>query len=250
MIVLVAGGSGFLGKRVVHFLEKQGHTAIVHHRGFQAVPTYADAIINCVGIIRGTEMDFKEAHVEKTKWLLKLGKKLQIQQFVQVSAIGVDGNGTAYQKTKLRGERLVVKSGLPYAIVRPGMLFGKGDISVNVFRRIAGTGFFPMFSGARLQPVSVDTVARLVVAAAEKRVRNRIAEIGGPEIFTYESFADRIHPGVISFRLPWLLVRLITLLGSIIPAFPTRDMVMMMRQDNVTRDKTVWRLGITNPSLK
>lgn len=249
MIVLVAGGTGFLGKRVVHFLRKEGHETIVYHRSRRAVPTYVDAIVNCVGIIREGNQSFEEAHVDVTRFLVGLGKKLKVRQFVQVSAIGASLEGTPYQRTKARAERIVAQSGLPYAIIRPSIMFGPGDRSISRFRKIARTGFFPLLANGTVQPVHVDTVARTVVAALNRRVRNRAAEVAGPEVFTYAELADRLHPGVNVVRLPRWMVRLITMLGSFIPFFPTAEMVEMMRQDNTTNDRLVKRLKLENPKV-
>lgn len=253
MIVLVAGGTGMLGRRVVERLTKRGDHVVVYHRGTRNVPTQADAIVNCIGIIRESgHQTFRESHVEVTKWLVGLGKKLKVQQFVQVSALGVDAKTTPYQRTKWEAEELVRKSRLPYAIIRPSMLFSSDDKSVNTFRAICRTGFFPVLADGRVQPVSADTVADLIVAALDRRIRDRTAEVGGPEVFTYAELADRIHPGVRAFRMPRWIVRTMTWFGSWLPltVFPTKDMVKMLRQDSVTKDKTVERLGIRNPRLR
>jgi uncharacterized protein YbjT (DUF2867 family) len=245
-VILIAGGTGFVGKRVVALLEKR-HQVIVYHRGHKAVPTHADVIINLIGIIREDEESFKEAHIEMTQWLVRLGKKLKVRQFVQLSALGVDKQATSYQKTKYHAEQIVQKSGLPYVIIRPSMIFGSDDKSVNRFRSVARTGFFPLFGNGIVQPVSVDTVAAIVAAAAEERIKGRIVEVGGPETFTQQQLLDRIHPGVRTFRVP---MAPFTFLGAWFKSLPTEEQVMMLRQDNTTKDKTVDRLKIKNPRLR
>lgn len=246
-VMLVAGGTGFVGKRVVALLEKKGHQVIVYHRGHKAVPTYADVIINLVGIIREDEESYREAHVEMTKWLVRLGKKLKVRQFVQMSALGVDKQVTNYQKTKFQAEQIVQRSGLPYVIVRPSMIFGPEDRSINQFRAIARTGFFPILAKAKVQPVSVDTVAAMVVAAAERRMKNRIVEVAGPEVFTQEQLLDRIHPGVRTFRAP---AAPFTLFSDWFTSLPTREQIIMLSQEHTTKDRTVDRLKIKNPRLR
>jgi uncharacterized protein YbjT (DUF2867 family) len=245
-VILIAGGTGFVGKRVVALLEKR-HQVIVYHRGHKAVPTHADVIINLIGIIREDEESFKEAHIEMTQWLVRLGKKLKVRQFVQLSALGVEKQVTNYQKTKYHAEQIVQKSGLPYVIIRPSMIFGSDDKSINRFRSIARTGFFPLFGNGIVQPVSVDTVAAIVAAAAEERIKGRIVEVGGPEVFTQQQLLDRIHPGVRTVRVP---VGPFTFLGAWFKSLPTEEQVTMLRQDNTTKDKTVDRLKIKNPRLR
>jgi NADH dehydrogenase len=250
MVVLVAGGTGFVGKHIVKLLERRGHKVIVHSRSQKLLPTYADVIINLVGIIREDEQTFKEAHVDFTKWLVRVGRKLKVRQFVQMSAIGAASTGTQYQITKHQTEEIVRSSGLQYAIVRPSFIFGPEDASINRFRAIARTGFFPILANGRAQPVHVDTVAQVIIAAAEGRVRNRAVEVGGPEVFTYKQLLDRVHPGVRTFRLPRFVVRFIAFFGEWFTFLPTREQVVMMSQDSITKDSTVERWGIRNPRLR
>lgn len=229
-------------------LAAKGHRVISHSRENKVVPTHADAIINLVGIIREDDETFKEAHVDMTKWLLGLGKKLKVRQFVQMSSIGARPDGSAYHKTKFQAEELVKKSGLPFVIVRPSMIFGPEDRSINNFRSIARTGFFPLFADGKVQPVHVDTVAAVIVAAVEGRIKNRVVEVGGPEVFNYSLMIDRIHPGVRTFRMP--VKGVFTLLGKRIKSLPTKEQVAMLAEDNITKDRTVERLRIKNPKLK
>ena len=249
MIVLVAGGTGFVGRHVVNALKRRGHQVVVHHRGFRAIPTHADAIVNLVGIIREGSQTFVGAHVGKTRQLLRLGKKYKVRQFVQVSALGARDDGTPYQRTKFQAEELVRRSGLPYAIIRPSVIFGPSDRSINKFRAVARTGFLPLFGNGTVQPVSVETVASVVAAAVERRIRDRIAEIGGPEVFTYRQLAYRIHPGVRAFLLPSPIRALLTFIGRFLPPLPTPDMERMLWEHNTTGDRTVERLGVRNPRL-
>jgi len=250
MIILVAGGSGFIGSHVVKALKAKGHTVIVHHNRFKAIPTHADVVVNLVGIIREGPQTFREAHVEKTQMLLRLGKKYGVRQFVQISAIGAERGATLYHHTKALAEDLVRSSGLPYAIIRPSMVFGKEDKSVNTFRALARTGFLPLFGNGTVQPISVDTLADLVVAAVDKRIRNRTVEVGGPEVMTYRQLADRIHPGVTVFLLPRPICAVFTFIGRFLPPLPTPDMAKMLEGHNTTSDHTVERLGIKNPRLR
>jgi uncharacterized protein YbjT (DUF2867 family) len=248
-VILVAGGSGFVGRHIVRMLEKDGHRVIVANRSVRAVPTHADIIINLVGIIREDGQTYQDTHVEFTKWLLRLGAKLKVRQFVQMSAIGANLQGTPYQRTKALAEELVKTSGLPYVIIRPSMIFGLEDKSINMFRSIARTGFYPVLADGATQPVHVDTVAKLFLAAADKRIRNRTVEVGGPEVFTLAQLADRIHPGVISFRMPRPLVALLSFFGNWFKSLPTSEQITMLGEQNTTKDKTVERLGIKNPRL-
>jgi uncharacterized protein YbjT (DUF2867 family) len=247
MVILVAGGSGFVGRSVVQLLEKKGHRVIIHSRANKVVPTHADVIINLVGIIREDDQSFKEAHVDFTKWLVGLGRKLKVRSFVQLSALGARPDGSQYHRTKFQAEEIVKASGIPYVIIRPSVIFGADDMSINRFRAISRTGFLPLLANGTVQPVSVSTVAEMVVAGAEGRMKNRVVELGGPEVFTYKQLADRIHHGVRTFPFP---AGIITPFGRFMKSLPTSEQVKMLAENSVTKDRTVDRLKIKNPRLR
>ncbi len=250
LTILVAGGTGFVGRRIVDLLAKKGHDVIIYHRNYRAVPTHADMIINCVGIIREGTETFHEAHIDLTTWLVRLGKKLKVEHFVQISAIGVEKQTTAYQRTKAASERVVQKSGLNYTIVRPSLIFGSEDKSINSFRAICRTGFFPVMSKAKVQPVDVDVLSQVVYSAVEGKLNNKIVEVAGPEVFTYGELAQRLHPGVRLIKMPRSVSSSLTVFSSVFKTLPTKEMLIMLRQDNVATNNIVDKLAIKNVILK
>ena len=249
MTILVAGGTGFVGRHIVALLKKNGHDVIIYHRGLRSVPTHADMIVNCIGIIREERETFHEAHIDLSKWLVRLGKKLKVRHFVQISAIGVEHETTAYQRTKAAAERIVKSSGLSYTIIRPSMIFGEEDKSINQFRKICRTGFFPLFGNGKVQPVHVNVVAQVALAAVDGKLNKRTVEVAGPEVFTYKELAQRLHPGVHTFKLPGAVSRTIVASSGLFTFLPTKEMVTMLRQDNTTQDRIVEKLGINNIRL-
>jgi NADH dehydrogenase len=250
MTILVAGGTGFVGRHIVSLLKKNGYNVIVYHRGLRSVPTHADMIVNCIGIIREERETFHEAHIDVAKWLTRLGKKLRVKHFVQISAIGVEHESTSYQRTKAAAERIVKSGGLSYTIIRPSIIFGNEDKSINQFRKICRTGFFPLFGNGKVQPVHVDVVAQVAVAAVQGKLNKKTVEVAGPEVFTYAELAERLHPGVRTMKLSRATAKILTSTSGVFTFLPTKDMVTMLRQDNTTRDKTVEKLGIKNIVLQ
>jgi uncharacterized protein YbjT (DUF2867 family) len=103
-----------------------------------------------------------------------------------------------YFRGKALVERILAESGLPYAIVRPTVIFGPGDILVNniawLLRR------FPVFAipGAgtyRLRPVHADDVANLCLKTSQATA-NLIADAVGPETMTFEEMVSLIRDAV------------------------------------------------------
>ncbi len=106
-------------------------------------------------------------------------------------------------------EKALIESGLSYAIVRPTVIFGRGDVFINnvawILRRFPVIGL-PGNGKYRIQPVHVDDVARICVELGA-RDDNLITDAAGPETFTWREFVRAIGKGI----------------GHPRPAFPTRS---------------------------
>jgi uncharacterized protein YbjT (DUF2867 family) len=99
-----------------------------------------------------------------------------------------------YYAGKARAERAVRESGLPWAIVRPTLVFGAGDILINniawLLRRLPFFGI-PGRGDYRLQPVAGDDVAAIATWAAEQ-VDNVTVDAAGPDIIYYSEMVESI----------------------------------------------------------
>jgi uncharacterized protein YbjT (DUF2867 family) len=97
-----------------------------------------------------------------------------------------------YFRGKAQVEEALKATGVPYAILRPTVIFGGGDILINniawFLRRFPVFGV-PGAGKSRLQPIFLDDVAELAVAAGE-RGENLIEDAVGPEMF---AFADLVR---------------------------------------------------------
>jgi NADH dehydrogenase len=146
---------------------------------------------------------FDEA-VENTQTLIRAAVEAGVQRFVHISITNPHVNSPLpYFKGKGLLEQALMNSRLSYAIVRPTVIFGHEDILINniawLLRR------FPLFAvpGAgdyRLQPISADDLAEIVVNAGQSR-ENQIIDAVGPEIFTFDTLVRLIAAKVPSRAL-------------------------------------------------
>jgi uncharacterized protein YbjT (DUF2867 family) len=161
-----------------------------------------------------------DSAVENTKTLFRAAKRAGIHRIVQISVSNPSLDSPyAYFRGKARLEKVLVESGLSYAIIRPTVIYGAEDILINniawLLRR------FPVFaipgSGSyRIQPVSAEDNAALAVDAGEHE-GNIILDAAGPEIYTYEELV-RLIARVVGSRA-WLIhlpVELVCGLASIL----------------------------------
>ena len=111
-----------------------------------------------------------------------------------------------YYAGKARTEDIVRESGLPWAIVRPTLIFGPGDILINnIAWLLRNMPFFviPESGRYRVQPVAGEDVADIAVWAAAQP-ENIVVDAAGPEIITY---AEMVASVAIALRRRRRMVR-------------------------------------------
>ncbi len=133
--------------------------------------------------------------VKNTKALFAAAKEAGVKKIVHVSILHADqADDLGYYKGKHELEDELKALDLPYTIVRPGVLFGKGDILVNniawTLRRLP---FFGTFGDGsyKLRPLHVDDMAALMINAANESESKTIDAVG-PESFTYKELVQLI----------------------------------------------------------
>lgn len=146
--------------------------------------------------VRFNHAEFKHSiAVENTLKLFDAAKQAGVSRVVHVSITNpAEDSPLEYFSGKARLERALIESGLPYAILRPTVLFGKEDILVNniawTLRRLPVFGVFGD-EQYRLQPIYVDDLARLAVEQGRERA-NGIIDAIGPETFSYRELVRQI----------------------------------------------------------
>ncbi len=271
MRILVTGGTGFVGPKIVHALRAQDLEVRVLVRNRKkasqlgswgaelAAGDVTDAhsvlaaargcthVIHLVAIIRGRPTEFERVMAGGTQNVIAAARAAGINRFVLMSALGVGEHTrklTPYFAAKWQMEADVRGSGLEHVIFRPSFVFGTDGGALPTFVRqvrlspvVAVIG-----SGAhRLQPVWVDDVAAHFAAALElPGAANRTFELGGAEQLTWNDLYLRIAAALGKRRtlvhVPAGLARTGARLTEWIPGSPlTADQVTMLEDagDNV-----------------
>src|SRR5581483_10426706 len=231
-LVIVFGGSGFVGRHVVRALAKRGYRirvavrrpelaghlqplgrvgqihavqANVRHPGsVEAALRDADAAVNLVGVLfqRGRQR-FEAVHTGGAAAVAQAAAAAGLP-LVHVSALGADENSPSlYARSKAAGEKAVLTAKPDATILRPSVMFGPEDTFFNRFAAMARLSpVLPLIGGGltRFQPVFVGDTALAVAAALDGQTKpGTIYELGGPEIRTFKELMQYML-GVIGRR--------------------------------------------------
>ena len=214
----VTGAFGYLGKYITTRLLDKGHEVITltnspnranpFHGSVQAFPFNFNEPAKLVESLRGVSILFNTywvrfnhetfSHaeaVENTLTLFKAAKAAGVKRIVHISITNPSETSTLeYFSGKARFERALVESGIPHAILRPTVIFGKEEILFNniawMLRKFPVFGVFGN-GKYRVQPVYVDDLAALAVEYGEK-TGTFVVNAVGPETYSYRELVKTI----------------------------------------------------------
>jgi len=285
-LVVVFGGSGFLGRHVVRALAQRGyriraacrrpdlagHLQPLGNVG-QIQPVQAnlrvrwsvdnavqgaDHVVNLVGILHESgRQRFSAVHDFGARAVAEAARNIGAG-LTHVSALGADLNSaSAYARTKAQGEKAVLETVKDAVVFRPSINFGPEDGFFNRFANMARySPALPLIGGGatKFQPVYVADVAEAVASSVDNVIeRGRIYELGGPEVLTFRECMEELLKVIDRKRLlvpvPWWLADLqASFLGLLPNPMLTRDQVTQLRQHNIVSE-TAAREGRTLQGL-
>jgi uncharacterized protein YbjT (DUF2867 family) len=275
-VILVTGGTGFVGGHVVHALRAAGKDvrALVRNRrsgaplervgatlvegdmtepaSLRAAVEGCDTVVHLVAVRQGREERFQRVMVDGTRSLMSAAQDSGVGRFVLMSALGTSEatkDLVPYYRAKWANEQLVAASGIPHVIFRPSFIFARDGGILPTFVRLARLAPVTPIIGSgrqRIQPIWVDDVAEYFARAVDlAAATGRTFELGGPDAVSWNEFWERLkrvrrsrRPGV---HVPVRLMRLNALVTERLPGdIPlTNDLLtMLVHGDNVVSDQS------------
>jgi uncharacterized protein YbjT (DUF2867 family) len=189
MRIVVIGGTGLIGSKLVPKLQDRGHDAIVAAppkvntltgQGLAEVLSAADVVVDV-----SNSPSFEDAAVlnffkTSTRNLLAAEKSAGVTHHVALSVVGTERlSESGYFRAKIAQEDLIKSGPIPYSIVHATQFFE----FVKSIADGATTGNVVKLSPALIQPMAAEDVASAVCRVALGPPINGVVEVAGPEEF-------------------------------------------------------------------
>jgi uncharacterized protein YbjT (DUF2867 family) len=271
-VILVTGGTGFVGPKVVHALRAEGKDVRVLARKPGSKPARTAASWGCE-VVQGDMTDteslrravescdtvvhlvavppfaarqtFERVMIQGTRDLLAAAKESAVRRFVLMSALGTSEdtkNLTGYYAAKWDGEQAVKESGIDHVIFRPSFVFGPGGgVLAGAIKAVRFSPVVPVVAAERkLQPVWIEDVASFYAQSVSlEMATNRTFDLVGPDVVTWGELWTRIERVLgkrrANLRVPTGMLRGVAKVGDLLP--PTRGaseaVTMLDYGDNV-----------------
>lgn len=232
-MILVTGGTGFIGQALIRQLIASGQevrtlirpsqtsprlpkgvpvdvvvSSMLDEKGVRAALRDVNVVYHLVGgESKGAGANLTESDIQTTQVITRAGIEAGLERLVYISHLGADKN-SAYPVMKAKGhaEHIIKSSGINYTIFRSGLVFGPGDHFTETLKAVMLLYPFlfvlPDGGYSQIQPVWIDDlVTCLTWAIEEPSTRNRIIDIAGAENLSFRQAAGIIRGQVGSHNL-------------------------------------------------
>jgi uncharacterized protein YbjT (DUF2867 family) len=213
--VLVAGATGFVGRRLCPALREAGHDVVAMTRRPEGYDGAGTAVFGDVhdpttlpDALAGADVayylvhslgspDFERLDAEAAWAFGQAAGDAGVQRIVYLGGLGRESDGlSAHLRSRREVEGLLGRAGVPVTVLRAGIVVGHGGISWEITRQLVQrlpAMVTPRWVETRTQPIAVADVVRYLVGVLDRpETTGRVFEIGGPEVLRYRTMMQRV----------------------------------------------------------
>ena len=287
---LIFGASGQIGRHLIRKLTKNNYkvTAVtrnVHQKGYvlktqgnagyidivelnifnenklKDLISRADICINLIGILyeKNKGNTFENIHTIFPSLISKICKECNVQQFIQLSALGIeDAVDSNYAKSKLEGEKNIKENFKHATILRPSVVYSVDDkFTTNFMTLLNRLPLFPLYYNGKTKftPIHCSDLIEIIYFVIHKNINSNIIECIGPETLTFKGILEKllnlINKKRVLFPLPLILANFTAKIFQLFPnPLLTQDQLRLLNYDNVPSGKYKTNFDIGIPSKR
>ena len=187
MKIVVIGGTGLIGSKVVEKLKQKGHEAIaaapntgvntITGKGLKEALADAQVVVDLANSPSFEDKAVLEFFETSEHDLLPAETAADVRHHVALSIVGIERSENGYFRAKVAQEKLIKASGIPYTIIRSTQFLE----FLGAIANSSAAGNIVRLPPGLFQPIAADDVAANVADVALAAPRNGIVEIAGPE---------------------------------------------------------------------
>jgi len=243
--IAVTGASGFIGRHLVPLLLESGHEVralarqtfvnkdsdgridvvrgdVRDREAVRSVVEGCEVVVHLAGSISSGE-DVTEIVMVGTRAVTEASRATGVKRFLYMSCLGAGATASPFYAAKWRAEMAVQESGLPYTVLRPSLVVGRGDgvlQPLTTLIKVAPVIPIPGRGKQRCQPIDVRDLARCIeVAVSGDEWENEVVAVGGPMFVSFRQIVDLLE-GQVGVLKPKVLVpvRWLPAVSRLLPA--------------------------------
>jgi uncharacterized protein YbjT (DUF2867 family) len=196
MKIVVIGGSGLIGKKLIPLLRERGHDAVsaspssgvntITGEGLPEALAGAEVVVDVTNAPSWEDKAVLEFFETSTRNILAAEAAAGVEHHVALSVVGADRMpDSGYMRAKVAQEKLIRAGGVPYTILRATQFF-------EFLRTIAGPGTdTARVADAPMQPLAADDVAAALADVAVASPAGGMMEVAGPEAQSIATFVGK-----------------------------------------------------------
>ena len=284
---LIFGGSGQIGRHLIRKLTKNDYKVIVvtrniHQKGhiiktqgnagyidvveanifdevkIKSLFERADICINLIGILYEKKRNsFKNIHTLFPSVLAKLCKKNNFKNLIHLSALGInDATDSYYAKSKLDGEKEILKNFPLSTILRPSVVYSVDDnFTTNFMTLLNRLPLFPLYYNGqtKFMPIHSSDLVDIIYNVISKNIYSQIIECVGPETLSFKEIIEKllylIDKRRILLPIPLFFGKLTAKFFQLFPEpLLTEDQLRLLKYDNISSGKYKTNIDIGFPA--
>ncbi len=284
--IVIFGGSGFIGSHLVSRLCKEACQIHIITRGpvvrknfffandpgqvnFEIIHSFdqeninrkiegCDIVYNLIGILAETKKNgFNFIHTQIPEMIARAVKKNKVRNFIHLSALNVDKiKNSDYARSKYNGELKIKEIFQNSVIVRPSVVFGRGDNFTNFFSNMSKfSPFLPIIGTPEVtisktnfpkidfkkkvmfQPIYVGDLVHFLVCVSTRK--NKSYDLAGPFIKSFDQIFDIIlnqkKRRRIYIPIPFFFAKIMAIFLELLPNKPlTQDQIRLLMRDSIS----------------